>query len=104
MDKHEFSETTKEYLMVANQIKRLEAQKKALSGKLLLHLKEGGFSKLLCEGVADVQIVHSTKDTPQAKLIEEKFDIELTPDCFKHSESEYVKVLPLLQEEATAIA
>ena len=69
-----------------------------LSNKLLEHLKEGGFYKLICEGVGDVQIIHSTKDTPQPKVIESVFKITLTPECFKHTESEYVKVLPLVVE------
>lgn len=98
MDNLEFINTTKEYLNVANEIKRLDAKKKMLSNKLLEHLKEGGFCKLICEGVGDVQIIHSTKDTPQPKVIESVFKITLTPECFKHTESEYVKVLPLVVE------
>ena len=98
MDNLEFINTTKEYLNVANEIKRLDAEKKMLSNKLLEHLKAGGFCKLICEGVGDVQIIHSTKDTPQPKVIESVFKITLTPECFKHTESEYVKVLPLVVE------
>ena len=89
MDNLEFINTTKEYLNVANEIKRLDAKKKMLSNKLLEHLKAGGFCKLICEGVGDVQIIHSTKDTPQPKVIESVFKITLTPECFKHTESEY---------------
>ena len=98
MDNLEFINTTKEYLDVANQIKRLDAKKKMLSNKLLEHLKASGSCKLICEGVGDVQIIHSTKDTPQPKVIESVFKITLTPECFKHTESEYVKVLPLVVE------
>ena len=98
MDNLEFINTTKEYLDVANEIKRLDAKKKMLSNKLLEHLKAGGCDKLICEGVGDVQIIHSTKDTPQPKVIESVFKITLTPECFKHTESEYVKVLPLVVE------
>ena len=98
MTNTEFIITTNEYLEVAAQQKALDARKKELSTKLLNHLKEGGFTKLLCEGVGDVQIVVSKRDTPQPKLIAEKFGIELTPECFKHSESEYIKVLPLIVE------
>lgn len=45
-----------------------------------------------------MQIIHSTKDTPQPKVIESVFKITLTPECFKHTESEYIKVLPLVVE------
>ena len=98
MDNLEFINTTKEYLNVASEIKRLDAKKKMLSNKLLEHLKASGFCKLICEGVGDVQIIRSTKDTPQPKVIESVFKITLTPECFKHTESEYVKVLPLVVE------
>ena len=43
-------------------------------------------------------IVVTKRDTPQTNLIEEKFGIKLTPECFKHSESEFIKVLPIITE------
>lgn len=94
----EFVEATRTYLEVAAQQKVLDARKKELSNQLLNHLKENEQTKLLCEGVGDVMIVVTKRDTPQTKLIEEKFDIKLTPDCFKHSESEFIKVLPMIVE------
>lgn len=95
MDQIEFINTTKAYLAIAKEINALEAKKKQMSAKLLQHLKDNGFTKLLCEGVGDVHIVNSKKDTPQVKMIEDKFNIVLTSDCFKHSEYEYIKVLPM---------
>ena len=98
MTNAEFVEATRAYLEVVAAQKILDARKKTLSSKLMSHLKKNEQTKLLCEGIGDVMIVVTKRDTPQAKLIEEKFDIKLTPECFKHSESEFIKVLPIITE------